>query len=128
MPRGQQCRRASEQPGRGVDVGAPRSPPSGRRETFGGTSTERLCRLVDGAELGAVAVALLEVVPEDLLVLGDPRGDEALEPVGEPLVQGCAELLRGRVVGGVADEDVLEAEGGLAGEARLGGADEILTG
>ena len=87
-----------------------------------------LCRLVDGAELGAVAVALLEVVPEDLLVLGDPRGDEALQPVGEPLVQGCAKLLRGRVVGGVPHEEVLEAEGGLAGEDRFGGADEILTG
>ena len=43
-------------------------------------------------------------------------------------MQGGAELLRGRAVGGVADEDVLEAEGGLAGEARLGGADEVLAG
>ena len=88
MPRGQQGRRTSEQPGRGVDVGAPRSPPSGRRETPGGTCAERLCLVVDGAELGAVEVALLEVVPEDLLVLGDPRGDQALQPVGELLVQG----------------------------------------
>ena len=127
MPRGQQCRRTSEQPGRGVDVGAPRSPPSGRRETLGGTFTERAGLVVDRAELGAVAVALLEVVAEDLLVLGHAVAGDALEPVGELLVQGGAELLRGRLVGGVADEDVLEAEGGLVDEARLGGADEILV-
>ena len=128
MPRGQQGRRTSEQSGRRVEVGAARSPPPGRREALGGACAERLCLVVDGAELGAVAVALLEVVPEDLLVLDDPRGDQALQPVGELPVEVRTELLRGRVVGGVPDEDVLEAEGRLAREARLGGADEVLGG
>ena len=32
------------------------------------------------------------------------------------------------MVGGIPHEEVLEAEGGLAGEARLGGADEVLAG
>ena len=88
-----------------------------------GALAERAGLVVDRAELGAVAVGLLEVVAEDLLVLGHAVAGRALEPVGELLVQRGAELLRGRAVGGVADEDVLEAERGLAGEARLGGAD-----
>ena len=66
-------------------------------------------------------MALLEVVAEDLLVLADALAGHLLEPVGELLVQLRAELLRGRAVGGVADEDVLEAVRGLAGEARGAG-------
>ena len=40
--------------------------------------------------------------------------------------RGRAKPLRGRLVGGVPDEEVLEAERRLTREARLGGADEVL--
>ena len=68
----------------------------------------------------AVAVGLLEVVAEDLVEL-DQVGAALLEPVGEALVQLGARRLRQRVVGGVADQQVAEAEGVLARELRRSG-------
>ena len=61
------------------------------------------------AELAPVAGGLLEVVAEDLVQL-DEIGAALLEPVGEALVQLGAGRLRQRVVGGVADQEVPEAE------------------
>jgi hypothetical protein len=61
---------------------------------------------VDGPELDAIAVCLLEVVAEDLLVLARPQARLALQPIGVPFVQLGAEPLGGRLVGRVADEDV----------------------
>ena len=78
------------------------------------------------AELDSEAVRLLEVVAEDLLVLDDPVTGHPLEPGRELFVENGAEPLRGRAIRHVADEDVLEPEGRLAGEDRVGRADEVL--
>ena len=73
--------------------------------------------VVGQPELGAVAAGLLEVVAEDLVQL-DELGAVLLEPGGEALVQLGADRLRQRVVGGVADQQVAEAEAVLARELR----------
>ena len=78
-------------------------------------------------ELGAVAAGLLEVVAEDLVQL-DELGAVLLEPGREALVEVCAGRLRQRVVGGVADQEVAEAEAVLARELRLVGADQLPCG
>ena len=72
------------------------------------------------AELAPVAVGLFEVVAEDLVPL-DQDGAVLLEPVGEALVQLRPDRLGQRVVGGVADQQVAEAEAVLAGEQRRSG-------
>src|SRR5262249_62309226 len=82
---------------------------------------------VGRTEFEPVAEALFEVVAEDLRVLGHAVARDALEPAGVPLVQAGPDLLRGRLVGGVADEDVLEAEPGLVDETRSSGTNEILA-
>ena len=59
------------------------------------------------------------MVPDELLELDGQAG--RLDPVGEALVQLRPQPLRHRLVGGVTDEDVLEAEPVLAaglGEIR----------
>ena len=60
-------------------------------------------------ELGAVAAGLLEVVAEDLVQL-DQLGAVLLQPGCEALVEVGAGRFRQRVVGGVADQQVAEAE------------------
>ena len=103
------------------------SPIRRREEALGGAARQGARpAVVDGAELLVVAVRLLEVVAEDLLELGRPASPAtSLEPVGEALVQLGPQLLRRARVGGVADEDVAEAEGGLADEVCAGRADEL---
>ena len=60
------------------------------------------------------------MVADDLLV-----GALAfVEPVGEAFVQLSTDFLRGSAVGGVADEDVAEAEGILIRQARALRLDE----
>ena len=66
--------------------------------------------VVERAELGEVAVRLLEVVAEDLLVLGRaPVAVDAVGPLDEALVKRRAGALEEALVRGVADEDVVEA-------------------
>ena len=48
-----------------------------------------------------------------------------VQPVGEALVEVGADRLRQRLVGGVADQQVAEAEAVLAGELRSLGADQL---
>ena len=102
--------RAAEQVRGGVDVAAVVCAAAGRAEVPAARSASARASSSSGPELGAVAVGLLEVVAEDLLVLADALAGEPLEPVGELLVQRGAELLGGRPVGRLADEDVLEAK------------------
>jgi hypothetical protein len=64
---------------------------------------------VHAPELDAIAVRLLEVVPEDLLVFDEPLAGGALEPVGEALMKVGTDFLRKRRVSRVANEEVLEA-------------------
>ena len=75
------------------------------------------CQLVvvGQPELGPVAVGLLEVVAEELVEL-DERGRVLLEPESEALVEVRAHGFRERVVGGVAEQEVAEAEAVLARE------------
>ena len=69
--------------------------------------------LVLGTELDPVAVGPLEVVAEELVEL-DKAGAVLLQPVGEPLMELRPHRLRQRIVGGVADQQVAEAERILA--------------
>ena len=101
---------------------AARSSPrqSARRPAAASRSPARSARAASGlSELCLVAGGLLEVVAEDLVQL-DEVGAALLEPAGEALVQLGADRLRQRVVGGVADQQVAEAEAVLARELRPG--------
>ena len=73
-------------------------------------------RLAHRTQLGSVAKCLLEVVSDDLGVLGDSAARGLADPRGEPLVKLRADPLRGRPVGGLLDQDVAEPEP-LAGPA-----------
>ena len=88
------------------------------REQVARTVAQLSQRLIDWTELGPIPVGLLEVVADDLLVGG------FVEPVGEAFVQLSTDFLRDPAVGGVADEDVAEAEGILIRQARALRLDE----
>src|SRR6516165_4808019 len=77
------------------------------------------------AELGAVAKRLLEVVAEDLFVLGEPGSEGVGEPGGEAFVQPGPGSLEQACVRRVADQDVAEVE--IVSRARLRPADELLA-
>ena len=82
---------------------------------------KRPSRRVEGSELGAVAVRLLEVVAEELVELEHAVAGALLEPGGVALVEVGPRLLRDRLVGGVADERVAETVAALAREHRRSG-------
>jgi hypothetical protein len=67
---------------------------------------------------------LLEVVADDLVPLDEVVGRE---PVGKTLVQLGASRFRQRLVRGIANEEVPEAEALVAREGRPGRADELLA-
>ncbi len=96
-------------------------------EGTGGVVGQPSGALVHGAQLAAVSEGLLQVVAQDLLVLAHPvtRGDG--QPSREPLVQVRSLFLRHGLVGGVADQEVPEAEGVLPHEFGAVGADELLA-
>ncbi len=103
----QQARRTAEQRAAGVEIAAFEGSSPGRRETRGSATREPVERRIRAVELGPVPMRLLEVVADDLVAL-----DEVVrrEPLGEALVQLGSGRLRERLVGGVADEQVPEAE------------------
>ena len=113
-----QLERPLEQADGGALVAAPERAPAGGREALAGALGA--ARRVGLPELGLVAGGLLEVVAEDLVQL-DQLGAVLLEPVGEALVQLGPGRLRQRVVGGVADQQVAEAEAVLARKLRRSG-------
>ena len=92
----------------------------------GGALRELSAAGIDRRELLAVAMGLLEVMADDLLVLGQAVTGPLLEPVREPLVQLGTGLLEQRAIDGIADEDVVEAVERV-GEAGgvVGRADEV---
>src|SRR5205823_14711034 len=95
---------------------------AGGREVVAGGQRELP---VGPTELVEVAARLLEVVAEDLIQL-DQALAVLLEPGGEaPMEVGAGRLGEG-VVGGVADQQVAEAEGVLAREQRPVRADQPL--
>jgi hypothetical protein len=87
---------------------SPRASAAGGDEPRGRPPAEAVQPRIGAVELGAVAVGALEVVADDL-VLFDERC-VSVEPVGERFVELGASLLGQRVIGGVADEEVAEAE------------------
>ena len=70
---------------------------------------------------------MLEVIPDDLFLLGDARTCDALEPAREPLVQARSLGLGDRIVSGVADQQVPEPVRVLAGQERPLGPHELLA-
>ena len=117
---GQQRDGAAEQVGGGAHVAAAERAPAGRRELLGRARPSSLPVVVERAELAQVPVRLLEVVAEDLLVLGlaAALAVDALGPVGEPLVEGGARPLEQAAVGRVADQHVVEAVALVVGDVR----------
>src|SRR5207249_201437 len=82
---------------------------SGYAEPLGRPAREYLPRLVDRAHSGSAAKGLLEVVPEDLLILRGMLSCLALQPGGVPLMELRPRSLGNRLVGGVADQQVVES-------------------
>ena len=117
---------AAEQVRRRRDVTASERAASGRREAASAVLADRAPAVVERAELREVAARLLEVVAEDLLELGATVAVHLVRPRDEPLVQVGAGALEDRVVGGVADHDVLEPV--LSVVAVLDVMDEVLLG
>ena len=101
---------AAEQVYRGRHVSALERPLTGRGEMVAGPARQLELRLADRTQLGSVAKRLLEVVADDLRVLGDSAARRVADPRGEALVKLRADPLRGRPVGGLLDQDVTEAE------------------
>ena len=66
----------------------------------------------DGAELGPVTKRVLEVIADDLGMLGDSASSGILDPVGKALVKLSPQGLRSRPVSRLLDEDVTEAKAG----------------
>ena len=66
----------------------------------------------------------LEVVADDLVLLQESRN--RLDPVGEALMQLGPDLLRQRLVRGVADQQVPEPVGVVSSDLRMVRTDELL--
>ena len=106
-------------------VAAGQGATTGRAQTPRRLGAEPPPVVVDRAELGPVAERLLEVVAEDLLVLGEPGPERVGEPGGEAFVQPGPGALEQAGIRRVADQDVAEVE--VVGRARLRPADELLA-
>jgi hypothetical protein len=125
---GKQSRRAAEKICGGGHVAAPECSSARGRELVERAHAELVAVVVERTELRQEAVRLLEVVAEDLLVLGAVAvAVHALAPIGKALVQAGAVALQQSAVDGVADQDVLEAEGILLLDGRPIGPDELLS-
>ena len=100
---------------------------AGRREPVRGLPRERSRLVVERPERLSVPERLLEVVADDLVLLLGALAADAADPRGEPLVQVGAAFLGDRLVRGVADQDVAEAERLLAGDHRAIRPHELLA-
>ena len=116
-----QLERPFEQPGGGPFVAAPERTAAGGREPLASAFRESRVGL---SELLLVAGGLLEVVAEDLVQLGQ-LVSALCQPAGEALVQLRPRRLGESVVGGIADQEVAEAEAVLTRELRGVGADQL---
>ena len=83
-----------------------------------GPSAEAVESRVSVVELSPVAVGALQVVADDLVLLDEHR--VPVEPAGEGFVKLRSGLLRQRVVGGVPDQEVAEAECLVVGRGPAG--------
>src|SRR5262249_54957729 len=84
--------------------GAPASVP----EPLGCLARQRPDWLTDVAKLLAVSPSLLEVVPDDLRILGRAVSGRALEPARDALMHLSTRLLGNGLVGRVAEQDGAE--------------------
>ena len=66
--------------------------------------------LVGSSQLCVVSVRLLEVIGEDLLVVGPVLPRRCLQPESEAFMEIGSELFRHRVVGGVPNQHMNETE------------------
>ena len=124
-PSGRSAAARRAQPAHRADVTARLGAARRRDEPLGRAPCEVVEPRIGAVELGPVAVGALEVVADDLVLL-DERC-VPVEPVGERLVELGSRLLGERVVGGVADQKVAEAECLLVGVGRLVRADHLLA-
>ena len=83
--------------------------------------------VVERPELLSVPERLLEVVPDDLVLLLGALAADASDPRGEPFVQVGSAFLGDRPVGGVPDQDVAESERLFAGDHRAIRPHELLA-
>jgi hypothetical protein len=103
---GKQPHDALEQVDRGRIVGTVARSSPRRRQDYCSSTSKTTAALVRRLQLDAVTVGALEVIAEDLLELRRLR----FEPVGEPLVEIGPPLLPERLLGRVAQEEVLETK------------------
>ena len=122
--------RAAQQVRGGRHVAARHGPAAGRSQLLGRAGADQPRMVVDRAQLGQVAIRLLEVVAEDLLVLlrAALAAVQLLRPLGEPLVKRGPGALEQAVVGGVPDEDVLEPEAQILRAGDVAGPHQLLAG
>jgi hypothetical protein len=125
--RGQQRGGPREQVDRGGHVAAGEGALARRGQARGRALAQRRGAVVGGAELEQRAMRLLEVVADDLLVLAREVLRVDVQPVGQALVHLRPPGLGDPAVGGVADQDVGEAEGVLPADLGAVGADELLA-
>ena len=116
-----------EQVDRRRRVAAAKREQSGRSEAQAGAVGELQGLGIDGAELGAIGIGLLQVVAEELLGLDNAVAERPLEPYGVALVEIGTRRLGESLVGGLADEGVAEAERILTRQCRRLGADQLLA-
>ena len=120
--------RAREKAQGGRCVPARETAPTCSVQNRGRTFADRSGLVIEGAELAAQHARLLEVVADDLRRLGQPDAELVLEPRGEQQVEVGAAALGGAAVGGVPQQQVVEAERHLVVERGLGGPDEHVVG
>ena len=100
--------------GGGLEVAAGDGVASGHEQVICPSPAERRPRRLVGPELAGIRPGGAEVVADDRVVWRRERR----QPVGEVRVQPCSPLLRDRLVGGVPQEDVPEAERVVIGQLR----------
>ena len=122
-PGPRQHERTLQQRGRCRPVPSQQRAPTRGSQAFACALGKRPIRLT---QLCAIASGLLEVEAEDLVHL-DQIGPALLQPVREALVQLCANRFRQAVVRGIANEEVAEAKGVVAGQLRAIGPDQLLA-
>ena len=114
-----------EQADGGAGVAARERAPARRAEPPGGAGSQ-LAAFLERSELRQVAVRVLEVVAEQLVVLGGSLAGRSLEPVGVAPVEVGAARLQYAPVGDVAEQDVGEAEGLVPREPPAVARDHLL--
>ena len=126
IPRGEQLGRSRQEVHRGREVSSRVRVVARGGEPLRRSVGERPRAVVERAELGAIPVRLLEVIPDDLVALAQ-RPRRLVEPRREPLVELRSGRLRDRRVRLVADQQVSEPERVGRGQVGALGADDLLA-